>query len=53
MSEEQLNEKAEIFESNWGESPIVSVQGNTIVVKLYNVRRVDMFTKTVNAIPGT
>jgi hypothetical protein len=41
MNEEQLNEKAEIFEINWGESPIVSVQGNTIVVKLYNVRRID------------
>lgn len=41
MNEEQLNQKAEIFKSNWGQDPIVSREGNTIVLKLYNLHRVD------------
>lgn len=41
MNEEQLNQKAEIFKNNWGQDPIVSRAGNTIVLKLYNVHRVD------------
>lgn len=39
MDEDQLNERARIFKTNWGEDPVVSQDDNTIVVKLYNVRR--------------
>jgi hypothetical protein len=41
MNEDQLNERARIFERNWDENPIVSQDNNTLVVKLYNVRRLD------------
>lgn len=39
MDAEQLNERARVFEKNWGENPIVSQDDNTIAVKLYNVKR--------------
>src|SRR5262245_41200531 len=39
MNEDQLNERASLFERNWNENPVVSQDDNTIVVKLYNVRR--------------
>lgn len=39
MNEDQLNERAEVFKRNWDEDPIVSQDDNTIIVKLYNVRR--------------
>jgi hypothetical protein len=39
MNDDQLNEKAGVFESNWGENPIVSQDENTVVIKLYNLRR--------------
>lgn len=41
MNKIELNEKAAGFESNWGENPIVSQDDNTIVLKLYYLRRVD------------
>ena len=40
MNITELKDKATVFETNWGESPIVSETESTVVIKLYSLKRV-------------